>query len=81
MALEVAYILKSSHIEHINCSIVTPSNDLTFWQFQHYIDCSRMVLTIWLGTDGKEADLAIFLTPVGGILAKGSIIAFGLDSF
>ena len=32
-----------------------------------------------IDTEGKEADLAIFLTPVGGILAKGSIIALGLD--
>ena len=31
-------------------------------------------------TEGKAADLAIFLTPVGGILASGSIIALGLFS-
>ena len=39
-----------------------------------------MILDRKINTDGKDADLAIFLTPVGGILARGSIIALGFES-
>ena len=47
----------------------------------YFIIPASIFLNIRESTDGKEADLAVFLTPVGGILAKGSIIAFELDSF
>lgn len=40
-----------------------------------------MILNGKYNTEGKDADLAIFLTPVGGILARGSIKALGLAYF
>ena len=82
MTLKIAYIFESSHIKHINGSIIRASDNLTLWQFEGDIDSTCVVLyaKIYL-TEEKEADLAIFLTPVMGILAKLSIIALVLVSF
>lgn len=40
-----------------------------------------MILSYINNTDENEADLAIFLVPLGGIFAKLSIIALELDYF
>jgi hypothetical protein len=80
VALEVAYILESSHVEHIDCSIIRASDYLALGQLQSYIHSACVILTRSYFTDEKEADLAIFFTPVMGMLAKLSIIALVLDS-
>ena len=70
MALIISYILKSSHIEHIDCTIIRTCNNLSLRQSQSDIDSSRVILNQYKDTDENEADLAIFFTPEGGIFGK-----------
>lgn len=78
MALKTAYILESSHVEHVHWTVIRTSHQLTLRQLQHNVHRSRMVLLSLKTTEEKEADFAIFLTPAGGIFANWSIIALGL---
>lgn len=81
MTLEVAYILKSSHVEHVDCPVIRTSYNFTLRQLESHVYCPGVILYSQMHTEAKEADLAIFLTPLGGILAKGYMRALGLMSF
>jgi len=70
MTLKVSYILESSHIEHVHCSIVRASQNFAIRQFYSHIHCSSVILSHAEYTDEKDADFAIFLTPTAGMLAK-----------
>jgi hypothetical protein len=79
MALEISHILESSHIKHIDCSIVRTSQNFAIRQLYSHIHCSSVILSYVHSTDEKDADFAIFLTPIAGMLANVYIKAFGLD--
>ncbi len=81
MALEVAYIFKSSHVEHIHSSIIRSSYDLPLRQLQRSVYSPCMVLHSYNHTEEKEADFAIFFVPIGGIFARLSNIALELVYF
>jgi len=81
MTLIITYIFKSSHVEHVDSPIVRTRYYLSFCELQTNVHCPRMILNRKNDTDAKEADLAIFLTPEGGILCKFYTRALGLAKF
>lgn len=81
MALEIADVLESGHVEHVYSAIIGSSYDFTIWEFNGDVYGSGVVLLYGMNTDENDADFAIFLRPVMGMFERVSIIALEFDYF